>query len=340
MFYRLLAIAFTLFANNSYALDCNELRYAFDIGSGAVKTTSMLVNKCTNKIMERLGEHNFHLKYQSCIEDVEGKKNLTKECFDKTKELFTQFETIYGTNCLKSKCSGIATAWARKANNSADMLKIYEESGVKVKVLSQYEEGQVGYLTAYTHPDAHETSGDALVWDIGGGSYQLTVKNADTGFHVYKGIYGVESYDTTLRSKIKIDGYLTEEQINIAVKLFASEIAARLAKDEVILGKIKSRQITKVLGIGRPMYMGIKEDLNLESRVTKEDLYNVAKSFSGKTRQEVRLMYPLIPDHYINQAQSALILVYSVMQELGIDEIYILDAKGTDFISINPEYWN
>ena len=49
----------------SSANDCIENRYAFDVGSGAIKTTGNKVDKCKGEILEKLGEHNVHIKYES-----------------------------------------------------------------------------------------------------------------------------------------------------------------------------------------------------------------------------------------------------------------------------------
>eukprot|EP00041_Stephanoeca_diplocostata_P013272 m.232502 g.232502 ORF g.232502 m.232502 type:complete len:373 (-) comp19277_c0_seq2:244-1362(-) len=74
--------------------------------------------------------------------------------------------------CTTHSMAGIATAVFRRAHNGKDYLDdLQEQSGVKLELVSQEEEARLGYITARTltpSPDG------AVVWDSGGGSFQIT----------------------------------------------------------------------------------------------------------------------------------------------------------------------
>ncbi len=327
---------------NCYANECLENRYAFDVGSGAIKTTASKVDKCKGEIVEKIGEHNVHIKYETCLESKGDKVEISEACIKQTKQVIQDIEKAYDMDCATSRCAGVATAWARKASNTEELLKLFRAEKIDIEVLPQKEEGKLGFYTAKTHNTAKYKLNDKMVvWDLGGGSFQLSAVGGDGDIHVYNGMFGVESYDKLIRKAFMNDGmiYFNKERLDRAIDFTVKKIGNKVRKDKVIRNKIKENDVV-VYAIGRPMYRGIKENLKLSDVVTKEQLYNAALTFSGKTVEEARKAYPLLPDHYVMQAQPAIILIYSIMESLGIDQLHILEAKATDYIAIDEKYWD
>ena len=326
----------------SSANDCIENRYAFDVGSGAIKTTGNKVDKCKGEILEKLGEHNVHIKYESCMQHKEDKLVISQDCINQTKEAIQGIEKAYDMDCATSRCAGVATAWARKASNASELLKLFKAEKIDIEVLPQEDEGELGFYTAKTDVAAKNTVNEKIVvWDLGGGSFQLSALDSKKEIHVYNGMYGVESFDKMIRKAFIHDDaiYFDKEKIDKAIDFTVKKLGYKIRKDSVIRNRVLEKDVV-VYAIGRPMYRGIRETLNFNEVVTKEQIYNAAVSFSGKSVAEVQKIYPMLPDHYVRQSQPALILIYSIMEGLGIDQIHILNTKASDYISIDERYWD
>ncbi len=337
-----LGLVFLSYPLFGFANDCIENRYSFDVGSGAIKTTGNKVDKCKGEILEKLGEHNVHIKYESCMQNKDDRLVISQACIAQTREAIQDIEKAYDMDCASTNCAGVATAWARKASNSSDLLKLFKAEKIDIEVLPQEDEGKLGFYTAKTHLAAKNTMNENMVvWDLGGGSFQLSALGDDGDIHVYNGMYGVESFDRLIRKTFMQDGmvYFDKERLDKAIDYTVKRIGNKVRKDQVVRNKVQSKDVV-VFAIGRPMYRGIRETLNFEEVVTKEQIYNAALTFSGKSVDEVQKMYPILPDHYIKQSQPALILIYSIMEGLGVDQIHILNAKASDYISIDERYWD
>ncbi len=325
-----------------FANECIEDRYAFDVGSGAIKTTANKVDKCKGEILEKIGEHNIHIKYETCMHEKDGKLVISQECIAKTKDAIQDIEKAYNMDCAATNCAGVATAWARKASNSNELLKLFKTEKIDIEIIPQEEEGKLGFYTAKTHSTAKTTLNDKMVvWDLGGGSFQLSALDDKHEIHVYNGMYGVESFDKIIRKTFITDNavYFDKERLDKAIDFTIKKIGNKIRKDSVIRDKVKQKDVI-IFAIGRPMYRGIRETLNFHEVVTKDQIYQAALTFSGKSIEEVKKMYPILPDHYVKQAQPALILIYSIMEGLGIEQIHILSAKASDYISIDEKYWD
>lgn len=337
-----LGLAFLTYPLIGLADDCIETRYSFDVGSGAIKTTGNKVDKCKGEILEKLGEHNIHIKYESCMQSKDNNLIISQDCINQTKEAIKDIEKAYDMDCATSRCAGVATAWARKAANASELLKLFKAEKIDIEVLPQEDEGELGFYTAKTHMIAKDTMNDKMVvWDLGGGSFQFSTLDDNGEIHVYNGMYGVESFDKILRKTFSSNEgvYFDKENIDKAIDFTVKKIGNKIRKDQVIRNKVRTTDVV-VFAIGRPMYRGIRETLNFEEVVTKQQIYNAALTFSGKSIPEVKTMYPILPDHYVKQSQPALILIYSIMEGLGIDRIHILNAKASDYISIDERYWD
>jgi len=88
-----------------------------------------------------------------------------------------------------TQVAGIATAVFRRAGNGeAYLARANGELGMKLQIVSQQLEGQLGFLAASSGVAAHEK--DSLVaWDSGGGSFQISAR-VDDEVRVWEGPIG------------------------------------------------------------------------------------------------------------------------------------------------------
>ncbi|MFI4984022.1 MAG: hypothetical protein ACHP6I_02360 [Rickettsiales bacterium] len=319
---------------------CLETRYSFDVGSGAIKSTGNLVDKCQGKIIKRIGERNVHLKFEQCMVHTDSGAHIDKSCFDKTKQAIEEIENHYKIDCKTSKCAGVATEWARKAKNSQVIMDIFKEKGIYVKLLDQKQEGQLGFFTAESHHKGIATPNDKqVVLDVGGGSFQIAIMGNDSQVHVINGRYGVESMYKEVVQKYNITKpYLSAPQFEQVVSDYTKDFTKLFAQNKEVSKKLSEKHLV-TFGIGRPMAVAMLEQVKLPQIVTQDDLRKISLEMSVMTEEEVQKKYPLLPQHYIRYVQGSFVLILSIMKAAGIESIQILNSKASDYVALDPEFW-
>lgn len=320
---------------------CLEKRYAFDVGSGGIKTTGNIVDKCKGRVVEIIGEHNVYLKFEQCMKTVKNGTYIDNSCFALTKKAIEEIEKFYDISCKTSKCAGAATEWARKAKNSKKIMDIFAESGVYIKILDQKQEGHIGFQTAETHHKALAIPDDKqVVLDVGGGSFQIAIFGEDLNIHVFNGRYGVESFHKEIRKHFKPKGlYFSKDEIEKIVSKYSADFKKVLDLDKIISNKLSKTELT-VFGIGRPLSVGIRKQTNIsEDIITPQILVGKAVEMSDLTVEELRKKFPLVPGHFENHVQSSLILITCIMKAAGFESVHIIDVKASDYIALDPEFW-
>ncbi|MBS0654103.1 MAG: hypothetical protein JSR39_11330, partial [Verrucomicrobia bacterium] len=146
-------------------------RAAVDVGSGSIKLTVAKVDAQNGKIHEILYSEEHPVPFKRDMQ-VGGKSILS----DKVQKV--AFETL--SNLQKeltihrpTEWKGIATAASRQAKNAHEMFKkIHEDLGIHVSIISQNEEGRLGFATAAAVSKIpHE---NLIAVDSGSGSFQIT----------------------------------------------------------------------------------------------------------------------------------------------------------------------
>ncbi|ETN98295.1 hypothetical protein RFI_39213 [Reticulomyxa filosa] len=333
-----------LFAKDS----CLEKRYVFDIGSGSTKSKAYLVNKCLSKVIKSIGEINKHVRYQDCISSSFDKKTITKKCLDEGLKALKSIESGYKIDCNKEKCAGFATAWARDARNSEDVLSIFKEENIHIIPISQQEEGELGFKTAIFDPEIRETIDPkkVIAWDIGGGSFQLSALDNSGIVYTHEGQYGIFDLFQEIREKFPKAGhnvnkerYFEKDELEAIFKYTSNKVSQELAKDNFITSKLKDKD-TRVIGIGRIMYLGLRHQLDATNPVTKAKIKCLAYEFTNISVEEAKKKYPKLPEHFASLVQQSLILIYGIMDSAGIDKFEIVNSTLTDHVAIDQDYWN
>lgn len=323
---------------------CTEKRFAFDIGSGAIKAKAALVNHCKGILVENLGNYVVHNKFVNCLIKSNGTNDISVDCFNRGLAAIDDIEHHYGIKCGKAKCAGVATAWARKATNGDKIIQGFHERHVNVDIVTQEQEGEIAFKAARSHKEVQRNNeNNIIIWDIGASSFQLTTLDNDGKFHVYNGPFGIETYEHVLRSKYGVYQsdempYFTASQLQDAFATASEEVGKAVLDDPIIAEKLKDPKV-KVFAMGRPMHSGLKIDLNLPENLQEDLLIAVANKFAGKTPEEMKAMYSNLPDHFINSAQASIILIYGIMHGAGIKEINILDSTMNDYVLTEPKFW-
>ena len=174
MKYLLLLISFGIYAN------CIETRAGIDIGSGASKLKIAKVDKCKDKIEKLLLSKDFAVEYKDDLRS-RNKESFSKAIIKKGRSAFKEISRILKEFKVQTT-RAVATSAFRTSTNSGALVRYAKSLNIPIEVISQDEEAILGYKSARALASAR----DYLVWDIGGGSMQMSYKK-EGKLLIYKG---------------------------------------------------------------------------------------------------------------------------------------------------------
>lgn len=328
------------------------MRAAIDFGSGAIKIQMSVVDPVKNCIV---GEP-LLAKYVGIwlTEDVATHGRISdkkaEESFKILSDLKAEAEKVAAqAGDLSVQFTGIATAVFRKAENGNEMLKKFEEElGIQFRILSQDDEGMLGFMTAQAiFPEASEAS--LLAWDSGNGSFQMTVKQDDS-YTVYQGPLGHGNVRVLLSKEIRNGPVLKDgEYGNPVMRDEAVELAAkiklllppvpvwleqRLNSEEMFVATFGDGESIFALTARAHMHLkGSKEPVR-EAVVSLEDVQNVIDTYIGSSDDA------LLSEGLHRKTVTCAIHLSALMQHFGIGAIHYKTSIGnTPGMLIAPELW-
>lgn len=315
-----------------------ERRAAFDIGSGQIKMQISDVDLTANKIVNVLLTDAAY---------VGLRENLVKS-LDGRLSSDIQNKTVDAISTLMKKAApfhpeayhAVATEALRLAKN-ADILveRIENETGVSVTIISQEEEGILGFISAVS--EAEVDLDKAVSWDLGGGSFQITTKCGDH-YSVYQGKLGKTSMKNAL---LKIQGKEADLTLspNPISKSQATQ-AIRFVKDNIkdvpiqLCQKLNNPNVA-VLGVGINPLWGMQQSTEFDkNRVFKElDCRLNLDDAAIKIKDSI----PADRKEAFTHVVSNLILAYGVMEALDITQVHYVGTQGANAIGalLSPKYW-
>ena len=312
-----------------------QRRAAFDIGSGTIKMLVADIDISTGKILHHLFIDRIPLKLR---------ENLNS---DQKFDANTQTLVIEALQTLKSRAaafhpqaySAIATESMRLALNGPELAKrIEEETGIPVFIVSQEEEGIIGFLTAVDAADIDANS--ALSWDSGAGSFQMTTKQADQ-FVIYRGRLGIVPMKCAI---LNIQGKNLDASTPNPISDSQFQEATAFIKNTVgelpqELKKKISNPNTVILGLGVNSLWGMQEKLDY----TRTDVLK-AISLRLNLNDEAISLLPSFNNRktFTPDAVSNLILTQGVMEAFNIHEVRYVGASPSGNaagILLSPQYW-
>lgn len=312
-----------------------QRRMAVDIGSGGTKVAIADVDIDTNQIIEIVKEASFPVPYQASFDQSsdgtfdQKTMSLGLQTFHEIKAMANQ----YGAQ----KIAAIATSAFRKANNSKQfVVAIEKETGIKVQIIPQREEGEIAFFSALASGEGHRSE-EAIVWDIGTGSLQMTTANADHELAVYMGEQmGSVVFKNHVVSKVQkkdLETSFSPNPISQEDLKIADSYARAFARQAypIIKHKIKNNR-GKVLGIGRLFYNSIRPVAAEEGVITRDGLRQFIRSSLNKTDEELNNPFAAVD-------VTNCILTLAIMKALHIHEIQPIETTTTKGLLISPAYW-
>lgn len=337
----LLAIiaVFSFIYDHNY--NCFEERVSFDFGTGSIKGKVAVVDKCKGIIAtSKEFKENSNLMVPCMEINEEGQKLIKESCFETTKMRFIELENTLNISCRKQKCRSIATAWARNSMNSEELITQINGLGANLRKVSQEEEGQIAFKSVMANLDGKVDAKDVIVFDIGGGSFQLSTMDDNGNIHVFKGDNGVESFDKLIRDKYNFphtssNPYFGSSELEMVVNDTIERYASQIKNDAVISAKLKSPNV-KVYGIGGPIQRALLKQMYTTEIITPDVLKVLAESFIGKHPSEMlEKYYPDLPENFIIAVQVSCLMIKGIMHSMEINEFEISPALNNDYILVH-----
>ncbi|MES2345381.1 MAG: hypothetical protein V4494_05545 [Chlamydiota bacterium] len=311
-----------------------ELRAAIDIGSGATKMKIAEVDVKTQKIASVIFEDQIAVAFQTQL------SRSPDGTFD---EVIMQ-EGIRAIQQLKeiaekhqvNKVVAVATAAFREAKNAQSYAKhITEKTGVDVHIIDQEQEGILAFNAAMANTETNAT--DAVVWDIGGGSQQLTIKDENDGYYVCKGEIASISFRDHIIENLQglnakkhttpnpIAGHVAQQAID-----YAQVIGKRI--DSSIQTKVQNPEST-IFAVGSLFGYGIKSLVNDQTVVTQDLLKQAIDSLLDLGDDKLK------GGEFANVTVSNALLVLGTMKGLNIDQIIIQDVNNADGVLVLSHFY-
>lgn len=325
-------ILFLLFISFQLNADI-ERRAAIDIGSGGTKVAIADVDTETNQIIQIHLDTSFPVPYQASLDkshdgtfDLETQA-LGLKTFKTIKELTEQYQV--------QKIVAVATSAFRKANNSKEFVaKIKHETNIHVAIIPQREEGEIAYFSALASGEFNPN--EAVVWDIGTGSLQMTTSNENEGLTVYMGEqmgsvafknYIIAALQENDLEEIDSPNPITEDDLKAA-----DSYARAFGRKAYPLIKQKIKNTGSVIGIGRLFFYSIRPHAAENGVITRSGLRKYIEESLNKTDEELN-------DPFAFVDVSNCILTLAIMKSLHIHEIHPVETTSTKGLLIAPSYW-
>lgn len=306
---------------------------AFDIGSGATKVQIADVDLCSQRVITSLMKKSEKVPFASALDRSE---NLTfpDEVMDSGILTIRKLLREAGEFNV-GEGAGVATAAFRRAENAETFVqKVFRETGIRVRIISQREEALLGYQAAVARADMAKKN--ILVWDIGGASMQMTALSPARRFLIYKGTLASVTFRDHILGEIQErDLYsarspnpMTRADVDQAVQ-YAKEMARQVPDDIRAL----LRNGIPVVGIGGVHFFSIRGQVGASDSYTVDQVRNALANRFAMTDAQIG------GDH-ANTEISNLALVLGYMEELRIRSVRVVNIDLTDGILTNAGYWD
>lgn len=309
-----------------------ERRAAINIGSGGTKLAVADVETDSNEIVQVFFETSFSVPYQASLDksfdgtfDLETKQ-LGLKTFKEIKEITDQYQV--------QKIVAIATSAFRKANDAKKFVKeIKKQTGIQVEIIPQREEGEIAFFSALATGECLRE--EAVVWDIGTGSLQITTAHEAEGLSVYMGEQmGSVAFKNFIVSAVQEnEEQVSPNPISENDLKMADSYARSFARKAYPNIKQKIQDQGTVLGIGRLFYHSLRPLAAEDGVITRSGLRKFIEASLNKTDEELN-------NPFSHLDVSNCILTLAVMKALHIQEIHPLETTTTRGLLICPDYWD
>lgn len=169
------------FATSALADRCQQIRAGLDIGSGTTKIAVARVNVCQSRIEKVLYQDQRAVAWNDAL--AHAPDNQLTPAIARQGAAALQQVLAHAQRFHPQRISGVATAVFRNARNGQAVIDdLQRQTGAQISLISQQQEAKLGFLSARAAlNDPAIRDEQLLVWDIGGGSMQMTAWRQQAG---------------------------------------------------------------------------------------------------------------------------------------------------------------
>jgi exopolyphosphatase / guanosine-5'-triphosphate,3'-diphosphate pyrophosphatase len=310
-------------------------RAAVDIGSKGLKITVADIDTETRSIIDihYSKEHPVPLKRDMLVSgESRFSENVQQFAIDLLAQLqqdLAQYQPV--------EWVGIATAASRESENAPQLYeRIRRELNIDISIISQEEEGRIGFNTASAVSGVEEKK--IISYDSGGGSFQLATQ-LDDAFEVIEGKFALAIALKDLIKEIRhqrLDISSSPNPVSLQeAQSLVPLLQARLPNMSIAFEQKLKNPETQVVGIGNQYFLfAFGAIATGKNTYTKEELWQAIEAHCDLDDQQLKKFAK--PD----EALVGMILLYSVMDGLGIKQLTYAFANGScEGLLVDPKFW-
>jgi exopolyphosphatase/guanosine-5'-triphosphate,3'-diphosphate pyrophosphatase len=329
------------------ATECLVTRAAYDIGSNATKTMAATVNVCNMTLENVFINEAYPVLYRQDLfstttnefSDLIQSLGL-QTIFNARNQIEQEYDAMFGHQHGDIEHCAVATAAFRSANNGENFVHYLSTTlDFPVNIISKEDEGKLAYFSALTKLDSDEAASLPVVWDIGGGSMQLTYKNEANDFFVMGGEVASQTFQALVLEHVvhkelsETPHPLNESQVQEAIALAKKHLVFDEVASSLIHQKID--QGTSVIAVGSVHNQVIQPLCNLATHqeasfYTKSDLLQAIGLLTNKTDQEILGFMEFPNEQFVKNQLTNLILVYAMMDMMGIEKVQTMQTSNVE----------
>lgn len=322
----LLSVVPIVFCVSVSAAPCLQNRAAIDIGSGSTKIAVAEVDTCQHQIRKMLYQQQLPVSYNDALMHAADNRlpdSIIRQGLGALKQEIKQASRFHPISI-----KGVATAVFRNAENGQQVIQLFnQQSSAHIRIISQQQEALLGFASARAALNQSGVQKDnILVWDIGGGSMQMTTWDEKNG-HPHPVIYQGKLASVTLKdyivSLLKHQPLRPDSSPNpigndAANALKFVEFYASNDVDASLKRLIPHR---KIIGIGGVHDYSIRQQFG-----NKPDSYTLTQLSTLAGQQVMKRDNELHGDYRATDV-SNLLLVEGYMRALNIPEVTLVKAS-------------
>lgn len=305
---------------------CEKLRAGIDIGSGSTKVLVAKINKCKKKIIKIVEERNFAFKFKESLH-LNGER-LPEDLYNKVKTTIDSLKANFKARDIEVRA--VATEVFRQAKNGESFIsRLSKETNTKILIINQEKEAQLGFWGAVAVTEKSPL--DIVVWDIGGGSMQITTMRKNHLFSYLGKLASVSFKNKIIAYQNKLRG--SPNPIGKYNALWAKRTAQEEAKtlDNILKADSKNKE---VIGIGGVHYFSIKNQLSLKPALPYSQF-----QMEQQIKERVNWSDRLLSGAYKETEVSNLILVKAFMESLKIQTVLPIKVNLATGILFDESLW-
>lgn len=365
-YYDIVIILFLLFflQKNVYS-DCIKNFLIFDIGSSTTKSILYKKDICNGKkiIDKQVFNHNY--PYQACLSDTQD-NILPDACIEGGVQAIQIIKDHFNLKCDgDAQCVAIATGWARYMQNPTAWSDAVRKTNVEPIIASQNYEGemklnaikantisqnksflgfdigggsfQLGWFDEKNHLHQYNSNygTDNFTHDLQEKFFSLNEKKCIRARNNFILVNNGSADKKSLKqasdniSQECAAGYRTTlktKELDQAIAFTYEQIGKPISENMTLRNFIKNNKPV-IYADSLLFSLGIRKQLGYDRDIiTIDDVHKIMVSIAGMTYDQVKKTYPNLPDICINTTQPSMLILYSLMRSLNIDEIHIIQT--------------